>query len=101
MERLNCWEVMDCGREPEGFRADDDGICPAAINTTLEGVHGGISAGRACWVVAGTMCDGRSQGTFAQKSGECGACRFYNRVKDEEGEQFLLTVNLLRMVREQ
>ncbi|MBS1115167.1 MAG: hypothetical protein H6Q93_1502 [Nitrospirae bacterium] len=99
VERLNCWEIKKCGREVGGDKAVELGICPASLNTQLDGVHSGISAGRACWAVAGTMCSGQIQGSFAQKYKDCGLCDFYNRVKEEEGEHFVLTIDLLGMIK--
>ena len=98
MSRLNCWEFKGCGREPGGSRIYEMGICPASTDTILDGINGGISAGRACWVVAGTMCNGLVQGSFARKYKDCGICDFYNAVKEEEQESFMMTVDLLRMI---
>jgi hypothetical protein len=50
----------------------------------LAGVHGGSNAGRACWVVAGSLCGGRIQGAYAQKLNNCWRCDFMNAVKREE-----------------
>lgn len=100
MQRLNCWEVKRCGREVDGNNIAEYGICPASLNHSLDGVHGGISAGRACWAVAGTLCNGAVQGSFAQKYKDCGRCDFYALVKEEEGEEFVLTVDLLGMITE-
>jgi len=61
-------------------------------------VHDGISAGRACWVIAGTMCDGTVQGTFAQKYKSCAQCNFYVYVKAEEVANIIPTVTLLKML---
>ena len=80
---INCWEFMDCGREPRGARVDELGICPTTIDLTLNGAHGGKSAGRACWVVAGTYCDSLVQGTYARKISSCKLCDFYIHVKNE------------------
>ena len=99
MERRNCWEFKKCGRELGGNQADALGVCPASLNTILEGVHGGISAGRSCWAVVGTLCNGVVQGTFAQKYRDCGLCDFYNQVREDEGESFILTIDLLGMIR--
>jgi hypothetical protein len=96
---LNCWEFKKCGRELGGDNSLTLGVCPASMNTMLEGVHNGISAGRACWAVAGTMCSGEVQGSFAQKYKDCGLCDFYNLVREEEGENFILTIDLLGMIR--
>jgi rubrerythrin len=93
--KLNCWEFKKCGREGEGFHADDLGICPASKEERLDGVHGGISAGRACWVVAGTLCGGEIQGTFAQKIRNCKECTFYRKVCEEERPIFHSSAMLL------
>ncbi|HEY6010114.1 MAG TPA: hypothetical protein VIX18_01485, partial [Nitrospirota bacterium] len=37
-----------------------------------------------CWVVAGSLCGGKIQGTFAEKLSNCLRCDFYNLVKSEE-----------------
>ena len=73
--KLNCWEFKKCGREPGGVHVRELGVCPAATEGRLDAVHGGRKAGRACWVVAGTLCKGETQGTFAVKFGACEACR--------------------------
>ncbi len=98
MRKLNCWEVKKCGRERPG--ADTGAICPVVLEIKLEGVHGGTRAGRACWVVAGTLCGGREQGTFASKYHNCEKCDFYNRVKLEEGPGYTLSILLLKRLKE-
>ncbi len=100
MKKLNCWEFRKCGREPGGAHAKDQGVCPAATDERLNGTYDGTNAGRACWVIAGTMCEGVPQGTYAQKLGDCGRCEFYSLVKKEEGKDFLLTVSLIKKVEE-
>ncbi len=86
--RLNCWEFKNCGRQPGGPRAQELGICPVTTHGNLAGVHGGTNAGRACWVVAGTLCRGRVQGTFAKKYVDCIFCDFYKDVKQQEAQAF-------------
>jgi hypothetical protein len=95
MKKLNCWEVKQCGREKGGAHEQDMGICPATVETALDMVHGGRNAGRSCWVVAGTLCKGQLQGTFAQKYKNCEICDFYIRVKSEEARQFVLSATLI------
>jgi hypothetical protein len=95
MEKLNCWEFKGCGRELAGCNSAKEGVCPASVDIRLEGVHNGICAGRACWVVAGTMCEDRVMGTFAQKYKDCTRCDFYQAVLEEEGSGFLLVEDLL------
>jgi len=93
--KLNCWEFKRCGRQPQGINAHDLGVCPATLETKLDGVHGGVNSGRACWVVAGTLCKGQQQGTFAQKFKNCKECDFYLKVQREEQTNFQLSAVLL------
>jgi len=73
-----------CGRQPGGHKAQELGICPVTVYTDLDGVHGGANAGRACWAIAGSLCGGKIQGTYAQKLNNCWRCDFMNVVKKEE-----------------
>ncbi len=84
MSRTNCWDFKNCGRQPGGRLVGEHGVCPAATNDLLNGVHEGKNAGRACWVVAGTFCGGAVQGTEAQKQHNCWKCDFFQLVKKEE-----------------
>ncbi len=98
-QKRNCWEQKRCERQPGGVNADEFGICPASTTEELDGVHGGKNAGRACWVVAGTLCDGEPVGTFAKKQRVCSFCDFYTLVREEEGdESFIPTFVLLNML---
>jgi len=99
MSKLNCWEFKKCGREAGGAKVKELGICPATEMADLEGVHGGKNAGRACWIVAGSMCGGKLQGTFAQKYHNCKICDFYQAVKNEEGAKFELSIVLLNKIK--
>jgi len=62
---IKCWEYMKCGRDK-----DATSKCPAFPNF-----------GRICWAVAGTFCEGKVQGTFAQKYENCIKCDFYQMMK--------------------
>lgn len=84
-EKQNCWEFKSCGRELGGSNAQELGVCPAATATQADGIHGGSNGGRACWAIAGTLCGGNVQGTFAAKMGNCLRCSFYRHVADDEG----------------
>lgn len=88
--KANCWEFKKCGREPGGLKAVELGVCPSAITSKYDGVHGGKNAGRICWVVAGTLCKGEVQGSFAQKIGNCQKCDFHLHVLSEEMNNFRL-----------
>jgi len=100
MKKQNCWELKKCGREPQGARVQELGVCPVALETRLDGVHGGKNSGRSCWIVAGTYCKGEVQGTFAQKYKNCASCDFYASVKTEESFDFTLSTVLLNKLRD-
>ena len=97
--KKNCWELKGCGREPGGKNVKELGLCPAASDDRLHGVHGGKNAGRACWVVAGTFCDGKVQGTFAQKYQDCALCDFFELVRKEEGSNYEISLVLLKKLK--
>jgi len=97
--KLNCWEYKKCGRQPQGAHVRDLGLCPATVETALDDVHEGTNAGRACWVISGTLCKGEVQGTFAQKYKNCERCDFYQLVRKEEGPNFVLSLLLLKRIR--
>lgn len=59
-----CWEYMDCKRD-----VNNEIKCKAYPHF-----------GRVCWVVAGTLCQDKIQGTFAQKHQDCQQCNFYKNV---------------------
>ncbi len=99
-KRLNCWEVLLCGREPGGKNAAKDGVCPAAADQSFDGINAGKCGGRICWAVAGTFCGGCVQGTFAEKRFSCLQCDFYQMVQEEEGMADRKTKFLQFVVRE-
>ena len=88
MEKPNCWELARCGREPGGPRAGELGVCPATLENSLDGLNAGRNAGRICWVVAGTLCNGEIQGTAARKELTCRFCEVYRCIKKDEGQDF-------------
>ncbi len=90
MPKLNCWQIKKCGREPEGSKAEDKGVCIATSETSCDGVNEGRNAGRICWAIAGTLCGGKVQGTFAEKSTSCMSCKFFRQVREEENSAFVL-----------
>jgi hypothetical protein len=83
-QKQNCWEIKHCHREPGGSMTKHLGVCPVALAAEYDGVHGGRNAGRACWVIAGSMCEGKVQGSFVEKFDSCKACDFYQLVMEEE-----------------
>ena len=75
------------------------GVCPAATDSRLHGVHGGKNSGRTCWMIAGTLCGGKVQGTFGVKYKDCEQCDFYRKTKEEEGTKYQLSVLLLNKLK--
>lgn len=71
MEHVKCWEYKKCGRQPGGNRTDELGVCPAATFKPTE-----------CWSVAGTMCAGQVQGSYAQDYESCLICDYYNKMQE-------------------
>ena len=83
---VNCWGHHKCGREPHGMKVEEHGVCPAANATFMDGVNNGKNAGRSCWTIAGTFCEGKPKGSIARKLNDCRKCSFFKRVKEEEGD---------------
>lgn len=98
--KLNCWEFKKCGRQIGGENVDKLGLCPAAGEARLDGMHDGTNAGRSCWVVSGTLCGGKVQGTYAKKFKNCQECDFFLKVKDEEFPRFRFSASLLEMLKD-
>jgi hypothetical protein len=98
-KKINCWEFMKCGRQSGGEHAKDGGVCPASREARLDGIHGGNNAGRACWIIAGTMCGGEVQGSFAKKVRNCNVCDFYKQVEKDEGKEYLQATVLLKRLK--
>jgi len=84
VKKKNCWEFKGCGREPGGKKVKDLGVCPVTVHGAIDGAHDGDMGGRACWIIAGSLCGGKIQGTYAQKLNNCWRCDFMNLVKKEE-----------------
>ncbi len=85
----NCWEVLNCGRQPRGHRVGELGVCPVASDSAHHGKNRGQFAGRYCWKVVGTLCEGNVQNEFAVKMRDCARCKFFQQVKREEGSMFV------------
>ncbi len=95
MPVMNCWEFKQCGRELGGARIDELGVCPAATESRVDGANDGRNGGRCCWVIAGTLCEDKVQGSFAGKFNTCRECDFYQAVRKEQGTDFCLSATIL------
>lgn len=85
VSKKNCWEFMKCERQPGGEKVSELGLCPAAIESSTDGMNSGSMGGRACWAITGTFCHGRVQKSFSSKMADCVHCEFYILVVHEEG----------------
>jgi len=63
---MNCWEFMKRGREADGRKVDELGVCPAYPYD-----------GQRCANVVGTFCD-LVQALRAVEHSGCQECPFYN-----------------------
>lgn len=90
MAKQNCWEFKKCGRQPGGEKVKELGVCPASNDAANNKVNNGTNSGRVCWAIAGTLCGGKVQGSFADKQLSCMSCEFLKKVKAEEGDDFEL-----------
>lgn len=100
MAERNCWEFKKCGREPGGEKEAELGVCLAVTDTRLDGVHDGTNGGRACWAIAGTLCGGEVQGTYAAKEENCLKCEFYQEVYKGAGKSFTGVMSLFSMLKD-
>ena len=91
LKKINCWEFKNCGREEGGVITDKFGVCPAAQSMEFDEVNGGVSGGRFCWGIDGTVCHGELQGNRIEKLKDCLECDFLKNVNQEEGRDFKLT----------
>ncbi len=63
---MNCWEYKKCGREKGGANTGQLGVCAAYPDN-----------GKTCARIAGTLCGGKTQGSFAMKLADCVQCDYY------------------------
>ena len=98
MEKKNCWEVRNCGREPGGHNVGDLGLCAAATTKIMDGVHGGENAGRACWIVVGSKCGNETISAAEKRRTTCMACDFYHMVQLQEGNNLKHTEELFNLI---
>jgi len=98
--KLNCWEYKKCEMQPGGEKAKLQGPCPAAVDERVNGFNGGANAGRACWAIAGTYCDGPPKGIYALKLKDCMSCEFHELVVKEEKKNYMNVSVLFKKIKE-
>jgi hypothetical protein len=98
---VNCWEFRDCGRGSGGRLTPREGLCPAAVCKAADGYLGGISGGRACCFIKGTVCEenGQQIATYRGKSESCWDCEFYRMLRREHGPAFSMPAFALHLER--
>ncbi|MEW6351909.1 MAG: two-CW domain-containing protein [Thermodesulfobacteriota bacterium] len=84
----NCWDVLKCGNQPGGPFTRSNGVCPVAEERRFWGRNRGLYAGRSCWNVEGTLCNGNPPMSLAEKAETCPRCVFFQQVRHEEGVRF-------------
>jgi len=79
-DEIKCWEKKNCSKTD----------CPSYQNTDIR-----------CWLVAGTMCGGKTQGEFALKYKSCTECDVYQEVvfRDPVTETYEHVVTLVHSLR--
>jgi len=84
-DKINCWQFMNCGREPGGIMVDLLGECPVATALKYDGLNDGRGAGRSCWMV----CSSGDPASYRIGCGRsrCHTCDFYRRVVFEQEGQ--------------
>ena len=88
MAKQNCWEFKKCGRQVGREKVKELGVCPGAGNKATNELNNGTNGGRICWAIAGTLCGGKVQGSYADKQLSCMSCEFLKKVKGEEDDKF-------------
>jgi hypothetical protein len=96
--KINCWDFHKCGRDIENKRVDGSSICPALLETGLNGIHGGKNGGRVCWIIPGTLCGGWTQRKLVPKYVLCRLCNFKKTVFKDERPDSILSDRFLNML---
>ncbi|MCI5137837.1 MAG: hypothetical protein D3922_05350, partial [Candidatus Electrothrix sp. AR1] len=65
-------------REPNGIHVAELGVCPAASNNDVDGIHNGKNGGRCCWIIINSAFEGDTPHGFClNKIQGCRECNFY------------------------
>jgi hypothetical protein len=69
-----------------------------ATEARANGINGGTNGGRSCWAIAGSLCGGKVQGSYATKLGNCLQCDFFNEVRRQQADKFVSSREILNLV---
>lgn len=94
--KKNCWEFKGCGNGPGRDGRKGKHACPVPEMSVYDGINNGTNAGRVCWIVADSACDGDIQVTFKHKLKACVDCDFYKAVREQEGKDLALPLKVLK-----
>jgi hypothetical protein len=100
MIKLNCWEYKKCGREPDGDKVKELGVCPASTESRTNGLNCGKNGGRVCWAINETLCENEKQGVYFLKLAKCLKCKFHKLVINEECDKFVQIEEVLLRFKE-
>jgi len=89
--KINCWEFVGCDRK--SGEDCESGRCMASTDTSADGTNGGINGGRICWFISGTFNRDKVEGNYAKKLLSCRSCKFFHKVREEEGNSFVVLKN--------
>ncbi len=83
MNKNNCWQFMQCGKELGGLKAAD-GVCPVAAKASEDDQGNGGLGGRLCWILAETL-QYTVRCSEHHHPSSCFSCEFRYKVMTEEG----------------
>jgi len=75
-----CWEVVNCGREPDALETPA-AFCPAAVDSLSRQVNDLPFARSLCWKAVGTFCQEKVEGTLHESTIESEKCPFFGCVQ--------------------
>ena len=83
-----------------GEKVSELGICPVATEAQAHGINDGTNGGRSCWAIAGSLCGGKVQGSYAAKLGGCLQCDFFNEVRSQQAARFVNSKEILSILKQ-
>jgi hypothetical protein len=73
---IKCWEIKKCERQKGGMK----------LYQLYECIASKYEMGHSCWAIAGPLCSGKIEGTFAQKVNFCTSCKVYHLYNHSRGK---------------
>jgi len=82
--RKHCWEITNCGREPESLDGER-GFCPASVEVQPLPKRTSPLGRQLCWKAMGTRCGETVKGTLVESVIESATCPFFLDVEQRGG----------------